>query len=231
MQIEFNIYMELPGADLGLLLDCFLKISELDTLYRGERVDWFLTGKSKKSAMEKCIIHEGDLTNDALFFLKSDLKNHPLIAKSLWSKNGTQIIARNYLCSNFDNFWFRFTLAKEDYIDVVKSMRILTKIINHLEPHIITVETNEYALKRRNVFPDRLPIGWIIYIDHIYGEGAFDLHERAINVKKSDEPIGTLFVSKKGLFDGENEQDIQAANDLEIILAAHDVLPLYKDIF
>ncbi|WGL28087.1 Imm52 family immunity protein [Pectobacterium brasiliense] len=231
MEIKFHVYMKISDANIENLLSVFLQFSNLDSTYRGETVDWFLSGKTKKSAMNKCIVHKGLLTENALFLMKKDLKNHPLVAKTLWSENGNQIIARNYLCSSIDNFWFKFLLVKENANNAKKIMSMLTEMINKIGPHIITLETNDYSLENRKVFPDRIPVGWLMYIDSVYGEGAFDLGDRAIDVKKSGESIGTLFLSKKGLFDGENEQDIQAANDLEILLAAHDVLPLYKDIF
>ncbi|MCW2485456.1 immunity 52 family protein [Candidatus Symbiopectobacterium sp. NZEC127] len=181
--------------------------------------------------MEKLIIRDEKLTDKAVYFLKKDLTSHPLVSKTMWSENGTQLIVQDYLGSSIDNFCFSLVLAKEDDIDVRKVMNLLTEMISRFEPKIITLETEDYALKKRYVFPDRLPIGWLMYIGHAYGEGAFDLGDRAIDVNKSGESIGTLFLSKEGLFNGEDEQDIKSANDLETLLAAHNVLPTYDEIF
>ncbi|WGL28669.1 Imm52 family immunity protein [Pectobacterium brasiliense] len=231
MEIKFHIYLKIVDADIDTLLELFLKFSELDSIYHNSLSDWFLTDKSKKQAEKQCIIRQGELTDESSYLLGKALNNLPCVAKGMWSETGTRIDVRNYVCSDLDNYWLRFTLPKGNEADIKKVMMILSEMINHLEPHIITLETNEYSINKSQVFPDRIPVGWIIYIDHVYGESDFDLGERAINVKKTDKSIGTLFVSKKGFFDGGNEQDIKAANDLEILLAAHSVLPLYKDIF
>ncbi|MCW2485457.1 hypothetical protein J5069_06045 [Candidatus Symbiopectobacterium sp. NZEC127] len=50
MRIEFNIYMKVIGAEIGAILGIFQQISSLDNIYRGQRVDWFLTAKSKKKS-------------------------------------------------------------------------------------------------------------------------------------------------------------------------------------
>lgn len=229
MEIKFHIYLKVIGAGISDLLELFLKFSRMDKVYLGVFSDWFLTADSKKGALQQCIIRQGELTDDASYLLGRALKSFPGVAKGIWSDSGSRIDLRNYICSDLDNYWVRFTLPESE--EAKNIMRVIFEMISVLDPHIITLETNEYSLNKRQVFPDRIPVGWLMYIDHVYGEGAFGLEDRAVSITKQEQPIGTLFLCKKGLFDGQMEKDIKDANDLEILLASNNVLPLYKDIF
>ncbi|MFP1792929.1 hypothetical protein ACLEC3_09855 [Lonsdalea quercina] len=110
-------------------------------------------------------------------------------------------------------------------------MKYLSALIRDLTPHIVTIETNDYSFNQSQTFPDRLPVGWMFYIDQIFDKNTLNLDEHMVAVNNDGMPIGSLFISKRGLFDGENKEDIKIANALEIALVEHEILPTYRTIF
>lgn len=90
----------------------------------------------------------------------------------------------------------------------------------------IRVETEQYSFNAREVFEDRLPVGWMLYLPvGIMSESvpsAYCLHA----VGNGN---GTIVVSKEN-FNGEELIDISHANNVEMELASNGLLPLTKEL-
>lgn len=88
----------------------------------------------------------------------------------------------------------------------------------------ILLDTEQYRFNQREVFGDRLPVGWMLYlpvkIKHEYVPSAYKVFDIENNA-------GTIVVSKSE-FNGKEPFDITCANNVEIELAANGVLPLIK---
>lgn len=194
---------------------------------------WYFTGESKKEALEKKAITDGRLSENAhALVCRGLMSDFPGVTEKIWNDHDDTIMCNNYIQSDFSNFSYSIVMNLDNEEEVLSSIStMLMDLIANLSPRIISVETNNYSLDQNHVFPDRLPVGWMFYTNKIYSEDLPGLTEKMSTVTKAGEPIGTLFFSKKGFFDGSNKEDIKAANDLEIMLTSHEILPTYRNIF
>ncbi|MEH6372173.1 hypothetical protein [Pectobacterium carotovorum] len=247
LKVEIEIYlreMELKKVEneidrastvadsVTTVLKRFLSITNALTEFRGG-CNWFLTGSSKEDAMKKKVISDAHITDEANSLMSNNFMNdYPLVVEKIWNESQDSILCRNYIQSDINYFSYGMVCKidnKDLAIDFVS--KCLSSLISELSPRIISVETNNYSINEKKVFPDRLPVGWMFYIDKVINEELAGLNGEMHNITKDGKSIGTLFLSKKGFFDGGNENDIKQANDLEILLASHNILPTYKDIF
>lgn len=90
----------------------------------------------------------------------------------------------------------------------------------------ILLDTEQYRFNQREVFDDRLPVGWMLYlpvkIKHEYVPSAY----KVFDIKNN---AGTIVVSKS-VFNGKEPFDIACANNVELELAANSLLPLIKEL-
>ncbi|MCW2485463.1 immunity 52 family protein [Candidatus Symbiopectobacterium sp. NZEC127] len=221
----------IDGADI--LLKRFISIANImDNAKKGSS-DWFLTGKSQKDAMKKKVISEGVITKNANSLMANKLINdYPIIVSKIWNDDKDYILCRNYMQSNINLFSYGVCFSVEHQEQAKEYVaEIIKYLISELSPRIIKVETNDYTLEEHQVFPDRLSVGWMFYTDSIYDEKKLGLGNQMHTMTKNGQAVGTLFLSKLDFFDGSNENDIALANDLEITLAGHGVLPTFSTIF
>ena len=223
-----KILSEMSSIVLGKLLT----ITKPFAAFRKDNA-WYLTGKSQKEAMERIVITEGILSEDSHALVCRDLtRGFPMVTAKIWNSYDDTILCSNYIQSDLSNFSYRIVMNFDSEKEVLSSIsRMLMDIISNISPKIVRVETNNYSMSESHVFPDRLPVGWMFYTDTIYSEELSGFKGQINTVTRGNEPIGTLFLSKKGFFDGSNKEDIKAANDLEIMLVSHDILPTYRNIF
>lgn len=214
------------------VLSKLLLLSEFYSGYKGH-VDWFLTGNSKEDAMKRKIIDDTMLSYEASDLLFQNLQNNlPLIVDQIWNEYHDVIRFRNYVQSN-TNFYLYELIISVDNTKTISDFAfdIVNKVISTMFPRLIRVETNNYSLDGKQAFPDRLPVGWMFYINKIFEEKFLQLGENAKQINKNEIPMGTLFISKTDFFDGANKDDVKLSNDVEIVLASKDILPTYKNIF
>lgn len=155
-----------------------------------------------------------------------------MLCTYIWNERDDSILIQNYIQGNLDLYVYTI---EYQYISEHEAMnfsaKVMIKLIDSINPHIVQLETNDYSLHQSKVFPDRLPVGWMFYIDKSYDEKTINLPKQMHSIKREGQPVGTLFVTKRDFFDGSNKADITLSNDLEIALVAHDILPTYKKIF
>ena len=90
----------------------------------------------------------------------------------------------------------------------------------------IRVETEQYSFNAREVFEDRLPVGWMLYLPVVIMN---DSVPSAYCLHTVDNGNGTIIVSKEN-FNGEELKDVLRANDVEMELASNGLLPLMKEL-
>ena len=223
---------EVVSAGMDIVLNRMLKITNIFSELRKEAT-WYLTGKSKKEAMEKVVISNGAISEKGnALICQNVMSDFPLIVAQTWNSYDDLILCQNYIQSDLCNFSYSLDFSFDNEAQMSSLMsQLINNIINNISPVTFRVETNSYSLLQNNVFPDRLPVGWIFYTNKVHNKKLSGLKGNMHIITKDDEPIGTLFLSKKGFFDGSNKEDIKAANDLEIMLVSHDILPTYRNIF
>lgn len=231
-ELKVTIYKKEEIISIESLLERLLYLSGITSFVRGEMVEWFLTGKSKAQALKRKVFQENKLLDNALLLLDNKIKSLPSITEAVWNHFDDSIVASNYICKSFNNTSYQITIRSPSKTLTFEAMvKYVSVLIKDLAPHIISVETNDYSFNQSQTFPDRLPIGWMFYIDEAYDKNKLNLADHMVTVNHDGLPIGSLFMSKKGVFDGENKEDIALANSLEIALVEHEILPTYRTIF
>ncbi|MEI9883878.1 Imm52 family immunity protein [Atlantibacter hermannii] len=195
---------------------------------------WYLTGHSKKEASQY-IVFSGDKVNqNALdIFHRHYKKNYPLINESMW--NGQP---DGFACEISHFMKFRDNPGKVNLIidmdqrvsntlDMIDSLQLLTK---ENGKSWIKVDSKGYWLHNRNVFPDRIYVGWMLYIPHVLLPELIREAARVIPVIEFGKQKGTIIVSTEEIFDGSNKEHVGKANDIEIKLLDLGLLPLMTEL-
>ncbi|MBQ0695270.1 Imm52 family immunity protein [Providencia stuartii] len=193
---------------------------------------WFSPGYSKKEALEHKIIDRGVINHEETdSVIKKLNKTPPIFVTSIWNDNGG-IRIQNYICSSTDNFRITFSLEVENEMGLTaKIKKLLLNILNNKDNvAAIVVQTNNYQMDEKNVFPDRIPVGWMLYLNKQITNEQAGVKAELISVS-NEKNTGTLIISTNEVFDGTNENHIRNANEIEIQLVAHGLLPTYQNIY
>ncbi|WP_350893557.1 Imm52 family immunity protein [Providencia stuartii] len=196
--------------------------------------NWFLTGKTKEDALKHKIIDNGVINSVvAEPLIKKLNKNSPFLITSFWDGRNDNIMTSNYLCSSFDNFRLTFSLKVKKNVNGLaeKLKNVLLSIVSNKDNiAVIFVQTNYYQMEEKNVFPERIPVGWMLYLNKQITNEQAGVKAELISVS-NEKNKGTLIISTNEVFDGTNENHIRNANEIEIQLAAHGLLPTYQNIY
>ncbi|UBX50028.1 immunity 52 family protein [Providencia alcalifaciens] len=211
-----------------------------NTLYFSEYIkeithseDWFLPGYSKEEALKHKIIDGGLIVQEAADSVIKKLdKTPPIFVTLIWDGDNAGIRTQNYICRSTDNFRITFSLKVENEMGLTTKIKnVLQNILNNKDNiAVMFVQTNQYQLNERNVFPDRLPVGWMLYLNKKITQQQIPMAAQLIDIENAKNN-GTLIISTDNVFDGSNKDDIRKANEIEIQLTALGLLPLYNEIY
>ncbi|NRR32199.1 immunity 52 family protein [Oxalobacteraceae bacterium] len=114
-----------------------------------------------------------------------------------------------------------------DYRNVVNLVQTLIRL---WRPMLVKIAPGGYAGK--NVFPDRPPVGWMIYLP--FEIDSKQVPEAAVILPILDEHdnkqrLGTLIVSVAETFDPNNPEHVKKANAIETRLVDQDLLPTLRE--
>jgi hypothetical protein len=85
--------------------------------------------------------------------------------------------------------------------------------------------------KYESVFPDRLAVGWMVYLPHVLTQAEVPEARALIPVARDGQQQGTIIVCVTDeVFDADNRDHVKVANDIEIRLADQDLLPRFVDL-
>ena len=193
---------------------------------------WFSSGYSPKEALKHKIIDRGVIDHKEVeLLIKKLCKTPPIFVTSIWNGSGG-IRIQNYLCRSTDNFLITYSLEIENEMGLtIKIKNLLQKILNNKDNiAVMFVHTNQYHLNEKNVFPDRLPVGWMLYLNKKITQEQVPMATELIHIE-NEKNNGTLIISTDHVFDGSDKADIKKANEIEIQLTALGLLPLYTEIY
>lgn len=189
--------------------------------------NWLIANPSKKIIA----IENGLVTQEAIDYVNglidSDGGVNIVLADENEDDSVLTISYRNaYVISN-QRYSLSFTmkyLIKENDSNVF--MKIVDGMIslNLWDIKYIVVDTEQYKRKQRSVFPDRLPVGWVLFLPI---KIEYEDVPSASVAKKIENGSGTIIVSKN-IFNGKDAYDISCANNVEMELASKGLLPLIK---
>lgn len=217
--------------------DCFNELLKATCIVHNltnEEQQWYLTGYSKSEASKYFVF---DKNKPSIYaynnYQKSYKKNNFLINKSIWNnKEDGMVCAISHHMMFIDNLK-SFDLVinmhqkPKDIKTLIKSVAIISK---DKENTWITVDSKGYRLHGRNVFPDRMSVGWILYLPHIILPELVPEAARVIPVLDEGKQRGTIIVTTEEFFDGAKKEHIEKANDIEIRLLDLGMLPLMTEL-
>nr|WP_314264040.1 Imm52 family immunity protein [uncultured Moellerella sp.] len=232
LSLNIEIYLNKENYSIPDVINDYLYFSNFINEISGQS-SWYLTGSSKKEALEKKLIENGTLNTDIKNkFVDKLTKSSPIYGSSIWNGDKNSIQINNYLAKSFDNYKVRLNLVLEDQSELQYKIKnsILNLIKNNFNLPKILVHTNQYRLNEKNVFSDRLPVGWMLYLNKKITPEQLPMAAQLIDIE-NEKNSGTLIISTDHVFDGSNKDDIKKANKIEIQLTALGLLPLYTEIY
>ena len=201
--------------------------------------EWLLTGSTEKDAYLYSVFDEnGAMTKAAEAVLETKFKNeksHRMI--SIW--NGEQEKSKGASIS------YRYTsdsIHSEINIDFPETIEGARKLgdldaIHHLVNILVqqwaplAIAIGPYFYFDKQVFKDRLGVGWMLYLPKILITQQVPEARALIPVMEGKKQKGTIIVSVVDEpFDVNNKEHIEIANAIEIRLVDQDLLPRYADL-
>ncbi|MCC8457925.1 MULTISPECIES: Imm52 family immunity protein [Photorhabdus] len=218
-----------------VLMDLFYITRQIDVFF-GQKKAWYLTGYSRKQALQHIVFDEQGPTEVAIRdFEKEYKKSFPFFNNAIWDGENDELSSSIDYYKSKPNHPNKVWLILNLRIDSTKlNISRLIDLVKYLAASrdfpYIQVETNGYTLKGKQVFPDRLSVGWMLYQPCIIDKSYLPMAEDVLPVYQNNEQIGTLIITKKGIFDGRNQDDIDKSNDVEIQLVNLGLLPLITEV-
>lgn len=239
MKIDISV-----GFDFGMGSDnvCFenvvdqfsFLIRESNELLRDNQ-EWCETGYSKKQALSHLAFKDGKISNDVFSkWERRYKKDYPLFVEGVWDGKGdysSGISYRKMYYDEVDRVNVELNLVSEnENIGVDDFIRLLSNLAQYFSCSYINVEGKGYRFFDKNVFPDRLSVGWMLYSPSIVLPELIPEAARVIPVMDGNKQKGTIIVSTEDVFDGGNKEHIGKSNDIEIKLLDLGFLPLLTEL-
>ncbi|NRN30139.1 Imm52 family immunity protein [Photorhabdus heterorhabditis] len=237
IRLKINAYYEQQETITvnTALMDLF-QITQQINIFFNRKKTWYLTGYSRKQALQHVVFDEQGPTDIAIKNFEKDYKkDFPSLITGIWDGEKDELscsISYKKMSSVRSNWvWLILSLRIDStQLDTSRLIDLVKYLVTSRDFPYIQVETNGYTLSQHNVFPDRLSVGWMLYQPKIIDQSCLPMVEEILPVYQNDQQIGTLIITKKGIFDGENQDDIDKSNDVEIQLLNLGLLPLITEI-
>ncbi|MBS9422529.1 Imm52 family immunity protein [Photorhabdus caribbeanensis] len=237
IRIEINVRYEQQETIIvnTALMDLFRITRQVDIFF-GRKKTWYLTGYSRKEALTHIVFDEqGPTEKTVSYFEKSYKKDFPLLIEDMWDGEEDELSSSiSYSKQSIKRpNWVKLELnlkIDSSQLGISRLIELVEYLVTSRDLSYIQVETNEYTLRNKQVFPDRLSVGWMLYQPHIIDKSYLPMAEDVLPVYQNNEQVGTLIITKKGIFDGRNQDDIDKSNDVEIQLVNLGLLPLITEV-
>lgn len=161
-------------------------------------------------------------------------KDSPLFVEGVWDGVGDYSSAIEYRKMFIDQpnrVNVELHLVSEDKsISTKNFVNLFSSIACHFDCSYINAENKGYGFYDRNVFSDRVYVGWVLYLPHIVLPELISEAARTVPVFDGENQKGTIIVSTEEIFYGCNKYHIGKANDIEIRLLDLGLLPLITEL-
>lgn len=236
LSINFNFRANTDDIHFDDIVEHFnFFLNEIGSLLPTQPV-WYETGYSRKQALEHLAFDKSGITEKTCQkWFKRYKKDTPLFVESIWdggdddSSNGISyrkmfFDERNRVAVNAE---LNIPLSK---VNVLAVFSLISNVAIKFRCSHISLETKGYTFHERNVFPDRLSVGWMLFLPHIIMPGLIPEAAKIVPVIGNDKQVGTIVVSTEDIFDGNNKEHIAKSNDIEIKLLDLSLLPLLTEL-
>ncbi|KLN95406.1 Imm52 family immunity protein [Moellerella wisconsensis] len=218
LDIELHEEMSIPS-----LIDIFSHmILTCESITQKKEDSWYLTGDTLEEALKKKAFNQCTPTDL--------LKAIPYFdcMETIWA-NENKSLSIKYTGSGLI-YSLDFTIRDISLPNKIAIIEALNYYIGNYRIVCVQIDINGYWYNDKNVFPDRLPVGWMLYLNKKITQEQLPMAAQLINID-NDKNKGTLIISTEHVFDGSNKDDIKKANEIEIQLTALGLLPLYTEIY
>ena len=223
MDISIKIDMKLDSVmSLNNLINLFLDMVFLsDTITKKKEVHWYFKGKDLEDALKRKVLENNIPTS--LFYKKKGVS----VIESIWAEGKSLTISSVDAALHYNLSFDLRDITNLSRENILNEMIIF---LEKLKVMCICIDTNDYEYKERNVFPDRLPVGWMLYLNKKITQEQLPMAAELIHIE-NEKNNGTLIISTDHVFDGSDKDDIKKANEIEIQLTGLGLLPVIKDIY
>ncbi|EOU1307087.1 Imm52 family immunity protein, partial [Cronobacter sakazakii] len=209
---------------------------ELIDILLGTKKRWYEKGYSRKKALEHVVFDHKNAEAEVVKRWRNLIKkDYPLIIEGVWDGEiDSKVCSINYIKKHIENLKktnleISFT-CNEAEVNINKIVQFLMSLICNKEGVYASINTNGYWNANKNVFPDRMYVGWMIYIPAIILPDLITEASKVIPVVVAEKQKGTIVISTDEIFDGNNIEHIRKANDIEIRLLDLGLLPLMTEL-
>jgi hypothetical protein len=234
-QVKLSFRIDSDNIPFEIICEQFsFLVREANNLLGGKNV-WYETGYSKKQALSH-IAFENESINDEVFkkWQRRYKKDFPLFIERVWDGKGDYSSSVQYgkpFYNDIKRVNVELSIVSDgDDINMISFIRLLSTLASTFDCSYINAESNGYRFHGKNVFPDRISVGWMLYIPHILLPELIPEAARVVPVIDSEKQKGTIVVSTEEIFDGNNKEHIGRANDIEIKLLDLGLLPLMTEL-
>ncbi|RAW99467.1 MULTISPECIES: immunity 52 family protein [unclassified Photorhabdus] len=208
---------------------------------------WHLPGYSEEEIRENNVFNENGITEYALKEFRriyeddgksiiTSLFDNPTIDNSESEKleNNITYISQDDIHSNYNrlgktNISISLELKKEEF-NLKNFIDFIKHLVSHRYSPFIMTDARGYRLNQKQVFPDRLSAGWMLYLPIEIDPTLVPMAEEIISISDKNDKKGSLIITTKDIFDIENQKHINKANDIEICLRDLQILPLMTEL-
>ncbi|HFQ8226980.1 TPA: hypothetical protein ACHTCC_003038 [Citrobacter freundii] len=162
-------------------------------------------------------------------------KDNPLFVEGVWDANDDDhscgISYRKMFYDERNRVSVELSVVPKSLEGLLSKFEsFVSNVTSFFDCSYMSIDSKGYSVFRRNVFPDRLSVGWMLFIPAIVLPCLIPEAARVLPVIKNDKKIGTIIVSTEDIFDGKNEDHIAKSNDIEIKLLDLGLLPLMTEL-
>ncbi|OTA18710.1 hypothetical protein Xbed_03063 [Xenorhabdus beddingii] len=203
---------------------------------------WHLPGYTLEEIRENNVFNENGFTDYAIEWYKKDFdEDTKSIIKTLFDVPGDaeQKSTIMYMCQDDiysepnklgkTNISISLDFEKEKF-NISRFIDFIKNLVSHRHFPFIMIDIRGYSLKQKQVFPDRIYAGWMLYLPIEIDPALVPMAEEIISIADKNRNKGSLIITTKDIFDIENQAHINKANDIEICLRDLQILPLISEI-
>lgn len=196
--------------------------------------EWFPPAATPAASLLNQAFSEIGPSPAALAMTKADKANLASDLRILGVWNGTEgsggaAYTTTYntgrIPSNLD-FSAQDATAFQNYRNVAK---LVQKVIDLWQPMLVKVAPSDYGEK--SVFPDRPPVGWMIYLPLEITSQQVPEAAQIVPIMDAEGKtrLGTLIITTEDTFDVRNADHVRKANAIETRLVDQDLLPTLRE--
>ncbi|WP_340618617.1 hypothetical protein [Xenorhabdus entomophaga] len=237
LSLDIEIYTDWkePLTPKIAVNDTYEIAKQIDILL-GRTKTWYLSGDTPEEALTRVAFDKQGITKESIKdFEDGYTEAYPMVMSGIWdgenNTNGCVIFYHNYRRNQLGQTKIEINLSiKETEFQFNKLLDFVNFLVSHHYAPSITLENGKYSLKRKQVFPDRLSAGWMLYLPIEINSAMVSMAEEIIPITDKHGEAGSLIITTKDIFDIENQEHINKANDIEICLRDLQLLPLMAEV-